>query len=71
VALIKLKVAQKAAAMAYRGHIGYEQAPDKIKAWDDEYALFIKRLIDKQQQLVNQRPRSTLRVINVGRYVED
>jgi hypothetical protein len=64
-------VAQKAAAMVYHAGMQFDVTPEKVKRWEQEYDQLLERLISKQQQLIDQRPRSTLRVIHVGRYVED
>jgi len=71
VLFLRRYVAQKAAAMVYHAGLQFDVTPEKVKRWEQEYDQLLERLITKQQQLIDQRPRATLRVINVGRYVED
>ena len=71
VLFLRRYVAQKAAAMVYHAGLQFDVTPEKVKRWEQEYDQLLERLITKQQQLIDQRPRATLRVIHVGRYVED
>ncbi len=66
-------VAQKAAAMVYHaGYGGFGDTPARVKQWEDEYAEFVKRLINRQQALVDSSPaRGKVGAIYSSRYVGD
>lgn len=69
--LIGRFVAQKAAAMSYRGGFQFDDIPDKVKQWDDEWDQFLTRLIDKKLGLTDQSTTTRVGVIQAQRYIED
>lgn len=71
VLLIGRYVAQKAAAMAYRGGFQFDKVPDKVKQWDDEWTAFLESLMDKKRRLIDQAIRAKMGSVKPLRYIED
>lgn len=71
VLMIKRHVIQKSAAMVYHAGYHFDDTPEKVSQWEDEYQSFLDRLIDKKIRLVDQSPRGKVGVVGAVRYVED
>lgn len=70
--MLKRFVSQKAAAMTFHaGFGGLGETPARVKRWEAEYDTFLKRLIDREQRLVDSAPRAKVGVVLTGRYRED
>ena len=69
--MLKRYVAQKAAAMVFHAGFMWDDTPDKIGQWEKEWDTLLERLIDRSMRLVDQSPRSGLRVIYAQHYWED
>jgi hypothetical protein len=54
VLLIGRYVSQKGAAMAYHGGYMFDDTPEKVSIWEDEWTAFLDRLINKQMVLLDQ-----------------
>lgn len=64
-------VAQKGAAMAYHAGYMFDDTPDKVKLWEDEWTTFLDRLINKTMRLIDQSTTSRVGSIQAYRYRED
>lgn len=70
VLMIGRHVAQKAAAIVYHAWAMYDETPDKIGQWEEEYQQFLDRLLDKKIRLVDQSPRGKIGSVTPRRYIE-
>lgn len=68
---IKRYVAQKVAAIVFHAGFMFDELPDKVGAWSEEYDTFIQRLISKETGLISQTSRRSPGVVLPQRYRED
>ncbi len=69
--LIQRFVAQKGACMAYHAGYQFDDLPDKVKSWCEEWDTFIQRIIDKQIGLSDQATRTKIGTMQPVRYFGD
>ena len=72
IALIGRYVAQKAACTAYGAGFMYDDLPNKVQGWCDEWKSFITRLEKGALRLIDQTPaRGRMGTVLAARYIED
>ena len=64
-------VAQKGAGVAYGAAFPYDDEPDRVKRWHDEWDDLLNGLKDKSYRLIDQAPRSRIGNVKPMRYIED
>lgn len=69
--LIGRYVAEKGACMAYSAGLQFDDVPDKVSQWCDEWKSFIKRLADGDLVLQDQAGRAQIGTILGAVYIED
>lgn len=65
-------VSQKAAAVAFHAGAMWDDTPDKVKLWEDEWRDFLKALEDGKRRLIDQTSaRARMGTRLARRYIED